>query len=290
MVVTKLMGGLGNQLFQYAAARHIAEINNAELKIDVSFFETYELHTYSIWAFNIQERFASKGEVAALSISEQGIAQRSVRRALRLSPKRAQTHIREKQFHFDPDILKLPGGVCLDGYWQSEKYFIDIEGIIRREFTVKTKQCGKDKELAELISSCESTSLHIRRGSYLHPPYNSTHGICKLDYYFRCVEILTKSVKNPHFFVFCDDPEWARHNLKLPYPVTYVEHNGPDKDYEDLRLMSQCKNHIVANSTFSWWGAWLSPYKEKTVFAPRKWFAKSDINTEDLIPSGWIKK
>lgn len=288
MVIAKLMGGLGNQLFQYAVARHLAELHHAEFRIDVSFFDTYELHTYSIWPFNIEERFASAEEIATLT--EVGIARRLIRRGLRLLTGCTATHIKEKHFHFDPEILKLPDGVYLDGYWQSEKYFADIAGIIRREFTLKIPQKGKDKELGELISACGSTSLHIRRGSYLYASY-SEHGTCELEYYYRCVKELGSLVRNPHFFVFSDDPEWARNNLKLPYKVTYVTHNGPDKDYEDLRLMSQCKHHIIANSTFSWWGAWLSPNSEKIIFAPRQWFAKkTDKNTKDLIPPEWIKK
>ena len=290
MIIVKLKGGLGNQFFQYAVARHIAELRRAVLKIDISFFKTYELHTYSIWPFNIQENFASPEEVAALTVQRQGIAERVIRRVLRKPPKLAPTYIREKElFQFDPDILNLPDGVYLDGSWQSEKYFADIEVIIHQEFTVKTPQAGKDKELAEQMASCESVSLHIRRGSYLLPPYNFIHGTCSLDYYFRCVECLTQTVKRPHFFIFSDEPEWARDNLKLSYPTTLVDHNGADKDYEDLRLMSQCKHHIIANSTFSWWGAWLNQNPEKIVLAPRCWFKCDDYDPSDLIPDKWIK-
>jgi len=290
MIIVKLKGGLGNQFFQYAVARHLAEIHRTVLKMDISFFKTYELHTYSIWPFNIQENFASPEEVAALMFRRQGIAERIIRRVLHKSPKPAPTYIREKElFHFDPDILNLPDGVYLDGSWQSEKYFADIAGIIRRKFTVKTPQAGKDKELAERIASCESVSLHIRRGDYLLPPYNSVHGTCSSDYYFRCVECLTQTIKHPHFFIFSDEPEWTRDNLKLSYPSTLVDHNGADKDYEDLRLMSQCKGHIIANSTFSWWGAWLNQNPEKIVLAPKRWFKSDDYNPKDLIPDEWIK-
>ena len=131
MIIVRLIGGLGNQFYQYAAARRLAAMHNAVLKLDISGFETYKLHKYSLSAFNIQENFASPEEVAALR------------------------GVREKQFHFDPDILRLPDNVYLDGYWQSEKYFADIAPIIRREFTVKTPQIGRDRQLAEQIASCQ---------------------------------------------------------------------------------------------------------------------------------------
>lgn len=290
MIVVRLIGGLGNQFFQYAVARHLAEIHSTILKLDISGFETYKLRKYSLWPFNIQENFALPEEVATLTVRKRGIVERVMTRALRRPSKPAPTHIREKHFHFDPDILNLPDGVYLDGYWQSEKYFADIAGIIRQEFTVKTPQRGQDKELAERIASCESVSLHIRRGDYVYNlQTNQAHGICDLDYYFRCVEWLTQAVKKPHFFVFSDEPEWARDNLKLSYPTTLVDHNGADKDYEDLRLMSQCKHHIMANSAFSWWGAWLCTYPQKTVIAPQKWFNKADCDTSDLVLASWIR-
>ena len=291
MIVVRLIGGLGNQLFRYAVARHLAEIHRTVLKIDISGFKTYKLHRYSLWPFNIQESFASPEEVTALTVPKRGIAECVIKRVLRRPPEPAPTYIREKKlFHFNPDILELPDGIYLDGSWQSEKYFADIENIVRQEFTVKTPPTGKNKELAEQITSRESVSLHIRRGDFVSNSHtNQVHGTCDLDYYFRCVEHLTQTVKNPHFFIFSDDPEWARDNLKLPYPMTLVDHNGADKNYEDLRLMSQCKHHIIANSTFSWWGAWLNQNPEKIVLAPKRWFKSDDYKPKDLIPDGWSK-
>ena len=270
MIIVRLKGGLGNQFFQYALGRTLAEMCKAELKMDITLFETYKLHAYSMMPFNIQKNFASSDEVRALTDRKLGITESLIRRVLRAPAKPAPAYIAEKYFHFDPDILDLKDGVYLDGYWQSEKYFVDLAGIIRQEFTVITQQTGKDKELAERMASCESVSLHIRRGSYTFPPYNSVHGTCSLDYYFGCVENLTRIIKHPHFFIFSDEPEWAHDNLKISYPTTVVDYNGADKDYEDLRLISQCKHHIIANSTFSWWGAWLCENTHKMVLAPKK--------------------
>jgi len=291
MIVVRLIGGLGNQLFQYAVARNLAEIHRTVLKIDISGFEIYKLHKYSLWPFNIQEHFASLEEVAALT-QKRGIVERVMTRALRRPPKLAPPYIRERYLHFDPDILNLPDSIYLDGYWQSEKYFIDIAPIIRQEFTVKTRQRDKNKELAELIASCEAVSIHIRRGDYVsNPNTNKVYSTCDLDYYFRSMENLTRTVKHPHLFIFSDEPEWARDHLKLPYPTTIVAHNGADKNYEDMRHMSFCKHQIIANSTFSWWGAWLNKNPNKIVIAPKKWF-KDPIKhkeTKDLIPNSWIR-
>ena len=290
MIIVKLIGGLGNQMFQYAAGRRLAHKHNTQLKLDISSFGSYRLRRYGLHHFNIEATIASPEEVASLTIKKQGIAERVLRKALRWSSGPAPTYIREKHFHFDPDILNLPDGVYLDGYWQSEKYFADIAGIIRQEFTVKTPQKGKDKELAEQITSCESVSLHIRRGDFVSDSHtNQVHGTCDLDYYRRCVENFTPTVKHPHFFIFSDEPQWARDNLKLPFSTTLVDHNGVDKNYEDMRLMSQCKHHIIANSSFSWWGAWLNPIEDKLVFAPKRWFTKDNRNLHDLIPNQWIK-
>jgi hypothetical protein len=287
MIIVKLIGGLGNQLFQYALGRHLCEIHKTRLKIDISGFETYKLHKYSLWPFNIREDFASAEEVGA--VAPTGALGRALAKRW---PKMWPKYIQGKQFYFDPAVLNLPDGVYLDGYWQSEKYFSDIAEVIRGEFSVKTPPQGKDKEMGDRISSCQSVSLHIRRGDYVsHAKTLQTHGFCGLEYYHRCIERIARMVDNPCFFVFSDAPDWACENLKLSHPVIAVNHNTADKNYEDLRLMSRCKHHIIANSTFSWWGAWLNPAKDKIVIAPKQWFAPTarvSMKLEDLFPAGWI--
>lgn len=268
MIVTRLIGGLGNQLFQYAIARHLAEIHNTTLLIDVSEFETYKLHKYSLFAFNIRENIAEGKDIEAL------------------------TYIKEKHYHFDPDFKNFSNDILLKGYWQSEKYFIDIAAIIREEVTWKNSVTGKDKELLEQISLYDSVSLHIRRGDYISNAYEDQILISsELDYYYRCVNYITQNIRHPHFFIFSDDPKWVKENLRLEYPVTYVDHNDAGKNYEDLRLMSQCKHNIICNSSFSWWGAWLNNNPNKIICAPKQWFSANarNINSKDLVPSSWVK-
>ncbi len=287
MIVVKLKGGLGNQLFQYAVGRHLAEINQSELKLDISFFKTYKLHSYSIGPFNIYENFASAKEIRTLMSGRQSELNRFISRLFHTSITIKPTYVIEKMLNFDQDILNLSDGVYLDGYWQSEKYFSKIDEIIRREFTIRNPPMGIDRKIIELMTSCEAVSIHIRRGSYLMPPYNQVHGICDLEYYQQCINLICKEVNDPHFFVFSDDPDWARNNLKLPHITTIIDHNSSETDFEDLRLMTYCKYHIIANSTFSWWGAWLCQRDKKTVFAPKKWYIKNGVNNDDLIPKDW---
>ena len=132
--------------------------------------------------------------------------------------------------------------------------------------------------------------MHIRRGDYVsNPTTNKLHGTCSLEYYHNAVDIIAAKVSNPHFFIFSDDHEWARNNFKIDYPLTFVAHNNAGKNYEDMRLMSLCKHHIIANSSFSWWGAWLGSNPKKIVCAPRGWFKDKSLNTNDIIPSDWSR-
>ena len=291
MIIVKLMGGLGNQLFQYALAKHIAVCRNTELKVDISLFKTYKLHNYSLEPFNLEQKFANRNEIASLTLDNYSYTRRAINRLFNKPPIPASTYIKEKHFHFDAEILSLPDNVYLEGYWQSEKYFLGIRDIIHNDFTIVKQPSKKNYELGNTIKSCEAISIHIRRGSYLLSEHITSHGVCPLDYYHRCVERLTIQVNNPHFYIFSDDPEWTKENLQLSFPVTYVSHNDAENDFEDLRLMSFCKHHIIANSTFSWWSAWLSSNSGKIVCAPRQWFGKerqSTRNMNDLLPPNWI--
>jgi len=291
MIIIYLKGGLGNQMFQYAAGRHLCEIHKTELKMDISAYDYDGPLEYFLGPFNIQENFASPDEIKELTEIKRTKFQLQLHNLFHKHPKRPRTFIRGNYSYFNPDILKLPDNIYLEGYWCSEKYFAGIADIIRREFTIKTPQTGKDKKLSEMLTTSESVSIHIRRGDYVSDKVaNQTHGTCGLDYYYCCIEHLVDLVKTPRFFVFSDNIEWCRNNLQLSYPVVFVDHNGLETAYEDLRLMSQCKHNIIANSTFSWWAAWLNPNDDKLVFASKKWFANEDKDSSDIIPAKWIRK
>ncbi len=292
MVIVKLIGGLGNQLFQYAAARRLSHGLQTTLKLNTSYFETSELRVYSLHPFNVQEAFASSGELDQVeSRSRKGLDRIIFRLRQKLGLFYQWTIIHESYIRpLDPQVINASGDVYLRGYWQSEKYFADIQDVIRREFTVKYEQDPQSKEIARMIDSTRAVSIHIRRGDYISDPRTrQVHGVCSLEYYQECARQIAEKVVQPHFFVFSDDPHWVTENLRLEHPITFVTHNDVTKDYEDLRLMSMCQHHIVANSSFSWWGAWLNSSPDKIVFAPRKWFNDPRYDTRDVIPPTWIK-
>src|SRR3989338_2275612 len=258
MIIVRLIGGLGNQMFQYAAGRRLAHHLKTDLKFDLCGYQIQNRITprrYNLSAFNIMEKIAAKEEVEAL-IGSRFISLILFRMdrltGLKFAPRNYINRILETSF--DPGILTLADGVYLEGHWQSEKYFVDIAEILREEFTFLNPPVGKNKELLRLISSVESVSIHLRRTDYVtNPKAHEMHGICDIDYYQRCVKQLIKKIRNPHFVIFSDDPGWASENLKFQYPTTIVTNNQEDQGHEDLRLMSQCKHHIIANSSFSWW-------------------------------------
>lgn len=291
MVIVKLMGGLGNQLFQYAAARSLAHRHNTALKLDISCFDIRQAgdvqRKFELDNFCITAEKASKWELTTRS----GIGATVLRKTLAGALQRFYGYegYCENGFRFDDRMHSLPDNVYLQGYMQSERYFVDITGLIRREFTVKTPLTGNNLKFSEEIAGNDSVAVHVRRGDYVTSDHvKAVHGVCGLEYYLGAVEKLLHHVENPHFFVFSDDPEWAAGNLKFHHPTRYVCHNG-GVAHEDLRLMSLCRHHIIANSSFSWWGAWLSANPGKVVIAPLKWFNDKSFDTSDLIPESWIR-
>lgn len=288
VIITELYGGLGNQMFQYAVARSLAIKNNSDLKLDLSIFDAYKLRVYELGHFNIQEKFSNQSDIRAFD------RRRRWRRILGKLQNKFRSDelklIKEKQFCFDQDIINLKGNLYLRGYWQTEKYFKDIENVIRKDFSLKNKISDASSEVAMQINAQKCpVSLHIRRGDYISDSgTNEYHGTCSLEYYKKCVNIL-KGKYDISLYVFSDDPLWVKENLHFDCPATYISHNGAERAYEDMYLMSLCHHHIIANSSFSWWGAWLNPRKDKMVFAPKVWFRNKTNDTKDLLPDSWIR-
>ena len=292
MIMVKITAGLGNQMFQYALGRRISYINNTPLILDINNY-SISLATprkYMLHIFNIKEKFTffnkipRKKPLRLLRRYTDNLINYYRKSILKLS------YIKEKHFHFDPAILTLKDNVYLEGCWQSEKYFYDISDIIRKDFTFKKEPDNINRKMIEKISNTNSVCVHVRRGDYVsNPAVAEKHGICSNEYYNTCINFIKEKVSNPHFFIFSDDPEWAQINIKPDYQATYINHNGSDKDYEDMRLMIHCKHFIIANSSFSWWGAWLGEYSDKLVLAPEKWFNTKELDIKDIIPDRWIR-
>jgi hypothetical protein len=289
MIVVNLMGGLGNQMFQYAMGRRLALQYQTDLFLDCTFLNTENPHhikrEYELDIFKIQAQIATEKEL------------KKFRPANAVTKKIQQCFpglfryklISEKSHAFDKSILTAPDDSWLNGFWQTEKYFMDAEQIIRSDFEMKSSLQGLNKILSEKISNCESASIHVRRGDYTNPEALAFHGICSREYYYQAVEALLKKTTVQELFLFSDDTTWMKQNLQFSLPVTYIDHNAGKNSFEDMRLMSLCQHNIIANSSFSWWAAWLNEHKNKTVIAPKNWIADKQVDTRDVIPDNWVR-
>lgn len=287
MIVVRLIGGLGNQMFQYGIGRHLSIINDTDLGLDISGFEYYKLHKYSLQHFDI------KAQILNQPMSHQIYDPLRIKSKIKniFSYEKKYRIVKELHFQFDPEYKKITDTTYLDGYWQCENYFVDIKQMILKEFSVKTELKAKNLEIANIISSNnDAIGLHVRRGDYVsNERTNKVHGVCDLNYYNRAITELLKTVDNPRFFVFSDDPTWVADNIKLKHETHYINHNDATTNYEDLRLMSLCNHNVIANSSFSWWGAWLNPNPNKKVICPKNWFAEDNSRARDICPNDWIK-
>ena len=289
-VIVRVLGGIGNQLFSYAAARRLALHNEMELVIDdVSGFK-YDhqfKRTNQLKNFSIPCRKATPGErMEPFS---------RLRRFLRKKHNRAKgfskrDYILQEVFDFDNRLLDLNpvSDVYIEGYWQSENYFIDIEDIIRKDLEIIPPNDIINRKMADLISKKNSVAIHFR---YFDIADSGPDNL-PLDYYNKAIKRIREEVISPHFFIFSDKPELAAENLTFSEgEYTLVQHNqGDEMAYADLWLMKQCRHFIIANSTFSWWGAWLSENKDKVIIAPKldKKFGESWWGFDGLLPSTWI--
>ncbi len=288
MIIIKIGGGLGNQMFQYAFGRNIAITNKTTVKFDsLSWFEQFKARTHKLHHFNVAGDFATDKEIGKLRKYRKKGGRLAFLHNYFITDN--SIYIKQRGFEFNPKILEVKEPAYLDGHWQSEKYFENVKDIIRKEFTLKNEPSNIYKNKEQEIKDKNSVSLHIRRGDYLTMQKAiDTIGVCSLDYYDRAVKEITKKIENPTFFVFSDDIEWVKENLKIKYPMIFVS-NDELKDYEELVLMSKCKHNIIANSSFGWWGAWLNSNPNKIVITPKKWFKNTSKNTRDLIPESWLK-
>jgi hypothetical protein len=298
VIIIRLLGGLGNQLFQYALGKQLSIIHKKPLKLDVSDYTATNpdsrkgVRIYCLKHYDIKAQIAKKEDTAPFQkYFKKNLFSKILRHASGLGEDYKRSFIYElpntRQF-FHSHILteSLKTVVYLYGFWQSEKYFTSIENIIRKDFVLKDVPNEVNKKMLAEIDSSSAVCIHIRHGD------NATkiakkHGVLPLSYYHKAIEDLTKTVKNPYFYVFSDEPEWAKKNLRLDFPSTFVSHNGDEKNYEDLRLMSHCKHHIIGNSTFSWWGAWLGKKSGQLVYAPNRYFMYRDIPLWDFYPVSW---
>jgi hypothetical protein len=258
MIVTKLVGGLGNQMFQYSVARSISIRTNTELYIDNAEFKRYTVHPYTLNNFNITENIWH-------------------------DTKHISTY-KEKAFNYDESVKNINTDIRLMGYWQTERYFTDIRDVLLKDFTLKTPLTDiANTDILNKINKTNSVSVHFRRGDYInHENYVSLN----MDYYHTAI----RQYDNPTLFVFSDDIDWVKSNFNSEHETHYIDFNR-GKGWNDLYLTSQCKHNIMANSSFSWWGSWLNTNKKKLVICPTQWFKGANLkfDTIDMIPKDWLR-
>lgn len=283
-------------MFQYAAGLSLAVRHEAALKLDISALVPADSRgrTYALGCFGLETHvpteIASRSELAKGGHHDVSPFMKLLHKVReRCKPRHKRLTFREHvEFRVDPDFWKVRPPVYLSGYWQAVGYFKHVLDDVRAAFTFRDELAGKNLEIADRIEHAESVAVHVRRGDYAqHPITRRKHGLCSPSYYQRCIATLREQISDPFFFIFSDDPEWVRSHLVLDAPSLLVSHNTGRHAPLDLHLMSRCKHQIIANSTFSWWGAWLNSHSHKKVYAPKQWLNEEGIDTSGLIPDAW---
>jgi len=293
VIICNLVGGLGNQIFQYACARALALNSGQRLKFCTDTFNSYNDHN----GFEIAEVFGLDVDFASRDDLSQMIGWgRSFPVVRRLMAKRplaclAGRYILTERHARDWSALlkRAQLGGYLHGYWQSQRFFSNQAEQIRADLSFCGELHGANLGIAHAITQCTSISVHVRRGDYVNNAKTSAmHGACSLEYYHNAIGMLLKRCPGARLFAFSDDPVWVSQMLKPYFPgMVLVDHNKGKDSYKDMWLMSLCHHHIIANSSFSWWAAWLTPCRDKIVIAPRRWFANG-ADSQDLIPDSWM--
>lgn len=276
MIIAELIGGLGNQMFQYAAGLALADRLAMPFAYDDSAFARYPLRPFALGDWCITARAAS--ELERVRVASLG-------------------HIIEEHGSvFMPALLAAHGPTYLKGYWQSEDYFAKMRPRLLREFSPRWALTEQDIGICQQMQQNVSISLHVRRGDYVANAHtNSFHGVMGLDYYREGLDRILRGLSpngplnEPIVFIFSDDPDWCETAFDWINQKVIVRHNPPDRGFMDIHLMRQCKHHIIANSSFSWWGAWLCENENQIVIAPRAWFQSEQAESSHIVPPRWIR-
>lgn len=289
MICVRLMGGLGNQMFQYAFGRSLAAGSGTELVLDVGWFAT-ETRTpphrrYSLDCFRLESRTVSLSErqITAIECATKPPLGSLLAWTVPLLGLPRLRVIRQQAATYEAAFASAPDNTLLVGYWQSERYFEPAADVVRRDFTF----AGEPPELSGEILDSAAVGVHVRRGDYAAPgSTHDYHGTLDPGYYDAAIAHVAGRVRVERIFVFSDDPEWARRALHFDLPTTHVGEMGY-ADWQEMQLLSLCRHQVIANSSFSWWAAWLNDHPEKIVVAPKRWFSDPAANSDDLVPPGW---
>jgi hypothetical protein len=278
LILVHLNGGLGNQMFQYATARALAKNNKTQVSLDLSEFNIYKLRRFELKRYAVQAQINTNSYLLRL-----------LAKKIKLHKVLRDIHL-ERNLEYDPKVLAMGKNSYLEGYFQNELYFSNIRDILIKDFTISDGISKYANEVKyKILRKNTAISIHLRRGDYISNRHtNTVHGVCSLNYYKEAIKLMNKKFINARYFIFSDDMKWVKDNLKMDNAV-YIE--GTKSPHEDMYLMSLCCHNIIANSSFSWWGAWLNNNKNKIVIAPKKWFSDSNLakQSEDIVCKSWLR-
>lgn len=291
MIISHILGGLGNQMFQYATGKALALSKAVPFLLDLHDFDRYRLHQ----GFELDRIFAVEFKRAELGEVQQLLGWRAQDWVIKVlkrhffKPFRGPHFVMEPYWSYWPSLRQVADEAYLYGYWQSEKYFLDFESSIRSDFSFVGELDRVNATLKEKILKTGGISLHVRRGDYVSDKKTAAvMAPCGEDFYAKAMTYMAERLTQPTFYVFSDDMAWTKAHLPTNFDCIYVDHNQGKQSYIDLQLMGYCQHHIIANSSFSWWGAWLNPNPRKIVLAPTLWHI-NPVHDQDRIPQGWVK-
>jgi hypothetical protein len=303
MIITRLAGGLGNQMFQYAAGLSLAQERRTVLKLDVSWFQhrpdVAAHNVYRLDCLNITEQFATRDEIEQFTGSPLSYAERALVRVSRTFGVRnvfrprlpLGTFHSATAFHFYPEFFELPDNTMISGWWQSERFFAPVAKLLRLHFSFRYPPPPAVAEMAARIQSGPSAAIHFRRGDYVKDSaLKSKIGVVSMDYYERAVALLRERSPKATLYIFSDDIEAVAQEFKPPGPHVFVRCVDHWHPWDKIRLMAACDHIAIANSSFSWWAAWLHPDPDRLVLAPTPWFSGNpEENPRDIVPDCWTR-
>lgn len=285
--IVSISGGLGNQMFQYAFAKALTRLKNTKVEFDFGFYKNQNLRTPELENFRLSLPLVNEYKLFLFGLKPSRFYIRPIIKLIRSICK--PEIVLEKYFNYNPDVFKSKGLIYFDGYWQSEKYFEDITAEIRSDFAFNSTNLQNTCEY-EIVNKPTTVGVHIRRGDYV----SNTHvknliGTLPISYYHKAFAEIEKQIQNPNYIFFSDDIEWVKQNFPKKNNYFYIKQSI--SGFNSMHLFSLCKHQIIANSSFSWWAAWLNSNSRKIVIAPKFWFVDKNMQMQagDIIPKKWIK-
>lgn len=291
MVIVRLKGGMGNQMFQYAFGKRMAHVLDTELQLDLSLLldrargADHVYRDFDLTIFQLQPTFYINPSFLRLLYKTKSS---KICKLTRKWAQKGKNYLKEPHFHIVEELLKQPkNNTIYEGWWQGEGYFADIAADIRKDFRFVHPLLEVSKPLLESIQNTNSICLNVRRTDFLKVSNLNT---TNKDYFLNAAKKMAANIKNPHFFIFSDDVEWCAENLNLQHPTTLVSHAHKGIKFGNyMQLMKACKHFIIPNSSFAWWAVWLCEYENKQVIAPKNWFNDTEYDTSDLVPAEWVR-